>query len=105
MMRREPTEAIRFARLQRHYAVGNPDAFPIEINLTARGMASGFLWACARKKWPVQDSEFRVPGWIRNSNRKEAGILVIHVAALDAKVRTKGREPETFPVEQVFRYG
>ena len=66
-------------------------------------MTNGFLWASARKKRAVQESEFRMPGWIWNSNRKEAGVLVIHVAALDAMVTTKGREPETFPVEQVLR--
>jgi hypothetical protein len=66
-------------------------------------MANDFLGTSARKKRPVQDSEFWVPGWIRNSNWKETGVLVIHVAALDAMVRTKGREPETFPVEQVLR--
>src|ERR1700722_19133613 len=103
MMRHEPTEAIRFTRLQRHYAVGNPDALPIEINLTSRGMANDFLRTSTRKKWPVQDHQLRVSRWIRNSNRKETGVLVIHVAALDAMVRTKGREPETFPVEQVLR--
>ena len=103
MMRHEPAEAIRFVRLQGHYAVGNPDAFPIEINLTSRGMANDFLGTGARKEWSVQDGQLRVPGWIRNSNRKETGVLVIYVAALDAMVRTKGREPETLPVEQVLR--
>src|SRR5271154_6175895 len=100
MMRHEPTEAIRFTRLQGHYAVGNPDAFPIQINLTSRGMANDFLRSSARKKWPVQDCQLWVSRWIWNGNRKETSVFVIHVAALDTMVRTKGREPQTFPVEQ-----
>jgi hypothetical protein len=66
-------------------------------------MANRFLWTSSRKKWPVQNGQLGAPGWIRNSNRKETGVFVIHVAAFDAMVTTKCREPETFPVEQVLR--
>ena len=103
MMRDEPAEAIRFARLQGHRAVGNPDAFPIEIHVTGRGVAGGFLRTSAGEKRPVKHGQLRMPGWIRNGDGEEAGIFVIHVAEFDAVIRTKGREPQTLPVEEVLR--
>ena len=104
MMRGELAEAIRFTSLQGHRAVGNPDAFPIEIHLAGRGVAGGFLRASAGKKRPVEHGQFRMPGWIRNGDGEEAGIFVIHVDEFDAVIRAKGREPQTLPVEQILRH-
>ena len=47
----------------------------------------------------------RISRGIGNGDGEEAGILVVHVDEIDAVIRTKGREPETLPVEQILRYG
>ena len=104
MMRSELAEVIEFAIRQGRLAVGNPDAFPIEIHVTGRGMAGRFLWTSAGKKWPVEHGQFRVPGGIRNGDRKEAGIFVIHVAQFDAVPRSKGGKPQALPVEEILRW-
>src|ERR1700728_1498447 len=91
--------------LRRGRAVGNPDAFPIEIHLTAGGAARGFLGSRAGKKRPVQHGQFRLPGWIRNGGGEEAGIFVIHTGKLDAVIRAEGSEAQTLPMEEVLRLG
>ena len=98
-------EATQFTALQRRRAVGNPDAFPLQIHLTGRGVASGFLRTSTREKRPVEDGQFRVPGWIRNGDGKQTGIFVIHISEFDALIRAEVGEPEALPVEEVLRYG
>ena len=95
----------RFTFLQDHRAVGNPDAFPIEIHITGRGVAGGFLRTGAGKKRPVEHGQFRMPEWIRNRDGEQAGVFVIHVADLDALIPTKSRKPHTLPMEEVRRQG
>ena len=103
MMTGKMSETTWFTAFQGHPAVGNPDAFPIEIHLTNRGVAGGFLRTSAGKKRPVEHGQFRMAGWIRNGDGEEAGILVIHVADFDAVIPAKGREPQTLPVEEILR--
>ena len=105
MMTGKPAEVIGFITFHNYRAVGNPNAFPIEIHLTGRGVAGGFLRPGPGKERPVEHAEFRVPGWVRNSDGEEAGILVIHIVDLNAVIDTVGRKPQALPVEQVFRQG
>jgi hypothetical protein len=102
-MRGELAEATWFTALQRR-TIGNPDTFPLEIQLTGRGVASSFLGTSAGEKRPMEHGQFRVSGWIRNGDREEAGVFVIHVCEFDALIRAEIREPQALPVEQVFRY-
>jgi hypothetical protein len=53
-MRGKLTQAVWFTAFQDRRAIGNPDALPIEINLTGSRMASGLLWTSARKKRTVE---------------------------------------------------
>ena len=103
MMGHEPTEAIWFSGVQGHWAVRNPDAFPIEIHLARCGLARGFLRASAGKKRPVKHGQFRVPGRVRDGDGKQAGIFVIHVVEFDALIRTESCEPQALSVEEVLR--
>src|ERR1035438_7513683 len=70
VMRGELAEVVWFTGLQGHRAVRNPDAFPIEIQLTGGGAAGGFLRTSAGKQGPVEHGQLRMPGWIRNGNRE-----------------------------------
>jgi len=40
---------------------------------------------------------------IRNGGRKQAGILVVDIAEIDALIRSKGDKPQPLPVEEVLR--
>jgi hypothetical protein len=66
-------------------------------------VAGGFFWTSAGKQRPVEDGQFRFPGWIRNGNGEEAGIFVIHVAEFDAVARSKGRQTQALPVKEILR--
>ena len=44
-----------------------------------RRAIGGFLRTRAQEKWPVQEGHFRMPGWIWNGDRKQAGVFVVHV--------------------------
>ena len=101
MMRGEAAEVIGLMVLRGRLAVGNPDAFPIEIHVTGGGVAGGFLRSGAGEKRPVEHAELRMPGGIRNGDGEEAGIFVIHVADVDALIQPKGREPQALPVEEI----
>ena len=96
---------MRFETLQGHRAVGNPNAFMIEIHITRRGLAGGFLGTSAREKRAMDHGHLHFPSVIGNSDGEEAGIFVIHVDEIDALIRIKGREPQSLPVEQILRYG
>jgi len=102
-MRGKLSQAIWFMVFQGRRAIGNPDAFPIEINLTGRWMASGLLWTSARKKRTVEHTQFQFPGGVRDCDREEARIFVIYVAQFNAVPMSVGCEPETLPVEEVLR--
>ena len=101
MMRGKPAEVIGSLPFKGDRTVGNPDAFPIDIHLAGRRVAGRLLRTCAGKKGPVEHTQFHVPGGIRNGDGEEAGIFVIHVADVDALIRTKGRKPQALPVEEI----
>ena len=42
---------------------------------------------------------------IGNRDGKETGVLVVHMNEIDAFVRSKGCQPQPFPMKQVFRNG
>src|ERR1700683_3532800 len=84
-------------------AVGNPDAFAIKVHFTGRFIAGGFLGTSSGKQRPVEDREFRFAAWIRNGNGEYAGVFVIHLAGIDAMIRSKGRQPQALPGEKVLR--
>ena len=65
-------------------------------------MAGDFSWTSAGKQWPVENGQFRFPGWVRNGNGEEAGIFVIHVAEFDAVARSKGRQTQALPVKEIL---
>src|ERR1035437_9498309 len=101
VMRSESAEPIDPLVWHRGLAVGNPDALPIEIHVTGSGVAGSLLRSRAGKKRSVEHAQLRVPGGIRNGEGKEAGIFVIHTPDVDALIRTKGREPQALPVEEI----
>ena len=70
------------------------------------GWCGRLLRTRAREQRPVQDGEFRPPGWIGDGDREETGILVVHAVGVDAGVVVREcREPQALPVEEVLRYG
>jgi hypothetical protein len=69
-MRGKPTQAIWFTVFQDRRAIRNPDALPIEINLTGRRMASGLLWTSSRKKRTMEHTQFQFPGGVRDCDRE-----------------------------------
>src|SRR5580658_3656462 len=97
VMRDELTELIR-------RTVGNPDTFPVEIHVASPGTAGGFLRTGAGEKWPVQNGHFRMPGWIRNGDRKETGVFVVHAVEFNVLVWAKACKSQAPPVEKIFRY-
>ena len=62
-------------------------------------MEGSLLGTRAREQWPVQDGEFRPPGWIGDGDREEAGILVVYVGVDAAVLISEVHEPHTLPVE------
>ena len=54
-------------------------------------------------RWRIASSG--CPDGFGMATGKEAGVFVIHVAEFDTVVRTKSREPQALPVEEVLRYG
>src|ERR1035441_8124579 len=96
---------VEWLAVKRHWAVGNPDTFSIYIHFTGLRATGGFLGTSAWKERPVEQSQFRLPGWIGNDGREEAGIFVVYVAEFYAVRRGKSSKPQTSPVEDIFRYG
>ena len=68
-------------------------------------MTSCLLWASARKKRAVEHTEFQFPGGVRDCDREQARIFVIHVAQFNAVPMSVGCQAETLPVEEVLRQG
>ena len=99
MMRVKQAKMLRFTAFQGHRAVGNPDAFPIEIHHPGRRVAGGFLRPSAGEKGSMEHSQLHFPGVIGNCDGEEAGIFVVHVDEIDALIRIKGREPKSLPVK------
>ena len=91
--------------LRGHWAIGNPDAFPIEIHFAGSRTTGSFLRASAGEERAVKHRQFRMPGRIWNCDREEAGIFVIHVAQFDAVPMRIGSETETLPMKEILRYG
>jgi hypothetical protein len=69
-MRGKPAQAIWIMVFQDRRTIGNPDALPIEINLTGRWMTSGLLWASARKERTMEHAYFQFPGGVRDCDRE-----------------------------------
>ena len=103
MMRSKPPEPIRSSTLRVHRAVGNPDTFPVEVQIAGCGMAGSFLRASAGKERAMDDCELRVSGWIGDGDGKKAGIFVIYIIQSDVVKRSKCRKSQTLPVEEVPR--
>ena len=110
MMGRKLAESTSFTAVQRRRAVRNPDALPLQIHLTGRGMASGLLRPSTGEKRPVEDGQFRVPGWIRNGDGKEAGVFIVHIGEFDAlptgrssraRGASSGKDPPIRPARSV----
>jgi hypothetical protein len=89
--------------VQRHSAVGNPDAFPIHIYLASRGRTGGFFRTRTWKERAVEHGQFRFAGRIRNHGGEEARILAIHVAEIDVAAGCESRESQTLPMKEIFR--
>jgi hypothetical protein len=101
---RKLAEVTWSAGLQGKRSVGDPDALAIEVHFSGFGVAGGLLGTSSGKQRPVEEREFRFPGWVRNGDREYAGVFVIHLAGIDATIRRKGRQPHALPVEEVLRY-
>src|ERR1035437_1267331 len=104
-MRCDFTKAIMLLTLEGRWAVGNPDAFPVDIQRTGCRSAGSFLWTRTWEKWPVQKCQLRGSRWIRNADREEAGILIIHAVQCNTITRSERGKPQTLPVEEIFRCG
>ena len=74
-----------------------------EIYRSRGRVADGFLRTSSDEKRAMKHGELHFAGVIGNGNREKAGILVVHVDEIDIVIRSKGREPESFPVQQIFR--
>ena len=68
----------------------------IEIHITRRSLAGGFLGTSAGEKRAMEHGHLHFSSVIGNSDGEEAGIFVIHVDEIDALIRIKGREPNRF---------
>ena len=77
----------------------------LEIDLARRGLAGGFLGTRAGEKGAMEHGHLHFPGVIGDGDGEEAGILVVHVDEIDAVVGSKGRQPQSLPVEQILRFG
>ena len=87
-------------RFQRKRAVGNPDALAVKVHVSGCGAAGGFLGTSSREiAASEEDRKFRFSARVRNGYGKYTGVFVIHVAGVDAVIRSKGRQPYTLPVE------
>jgi len=95
-------EVMRLMTIQCHPAVGDPDAFPIEIHGADSGVVDDIFRPSAGEKRPVKHGQFRVPGWIGNGDGEEAGIFVVHIGDFDAVIPAIGCEPQTLPVEEIL---
>src|ERR1017187_1360397 len=98
-------QMTRITAFNGHGTVGNPDAFPIEIGYARCRGACLFLRTSSGEERPVQDRQCWLSRWIRNGDRKDAGIFVVHAVELNALIRQEGNQPQALPMEQVLRYG
>ena len=105
VMRGKVAQVIGLTALDGHVTVGNPDAFPMEIRDAQSRVACLFLRTSSGKERPVQDRQCRLSRWIRNGDREDAGILVVHAIELDAVIRLESCQPQSLPVEQILRNG
>jgi len=88
----EQAEVLRFGALQGHRAVGNPDAFMIEIHHPGshwQAVSSGRVPGKSGR-WSKAICIF--PAWL-GMGQEEAGILVVHVDEIDALIRIKVASP------------
>src|ERR1700677_3975029 len=90
VMRIKQAKVLWFGNLRRHRAVGNPDAFMVEVHLARPTMAGGLLGTSAGEKGPMEKSHLHFSGVVGDGGREEARILVIHMHEIDAVIRLKG---------------
>jgi hypothetical protein len=53
----------------------------------------------------MQEGHLHLSAVAGNRDGKEAGVLVVHMDEIDALIRSKGREPESLPMDQILRNG
>lgn len=70
MMGSKPAKAMRVKTLQSHWAIGDPDALPIEIHLAGCGATDSFLRSSAGEERPMKHCQFQMPGWVWNCDRE-----------------------------------
>ena len=75
-MRIKQAGMMRSGILQGHRAVGNPDAFMIEIYQSARALAGGVLGTSAAKKRSMEDAHLHFPSVIGDGAGEDAGIQI-----------------------------
>ncbi|MGB8660129.1 MAG: hypothetical protein WCD34_06885 [Candidatus Acidiferrum sp.] len=103
VMRRKLTQAIWSTTFDDQPAVGNPDAFPVEIYFAGSRVTRVFFWTSSGEERPVENCHFKLSRWIWDDNGEETGVFVIHVAKCNAPIWSKSGEPQTLPVEEVCR--
>ncbi len=77
----------------------------VEIHLARSFAAGGFFGTRTGKKRTMQESHLHFSAVAGNRDRKEAGVLVVHMDEIDALIRSKGGETEAFPMHQILRNG
>src|SRR5665213_3887598 len=68
VMRGELVESVMLRPLEGGCAVGDPDAFPVDIQRTGCRPVGRFLWTGTREKRSVQKRQFRNFRWIGNGD-------------------------------------
>jgi hypothetical protein len=101
VMRIEQAQVLNLDALRRHWAVGNPDAFMVEIHIARAVAARGFFRSGAWKERAMKQSHFHFSRMICNRDGEETGILVAHMDEVDSPIGSKGRQSQSRPAEQV----
>ena len=102
VMQTEMAEVRRRAVRYSRRAVRDPDALAGEIDVARCVMAGHFLRTGAREEWPVHDRHRHLSGWIRNCDREDTCVLVVHAVEVEALVWKEGDQTEALPLEQVL---
>src|ERR1700683_236156 len=77
----------------------------VKIQLAWTVVAGGFFGTSAWKKRTMQQSHLHFSGVIGNGDRKQTGILVVHMHEIDAAIRRKVRQSDPLPMEKIGRNG
>ena len=101
MMRVEQAGTMRRQALRWHRAIGNPDAFMIEIHNPGFALAGGFLRTSAREKRSMEHGQLHFPSMIGHGGREDAGVLIVYVDEIDAVIWCEGSQPNPLPIERI----